>query len=114
MNKSIVQVEGKAHHEDTVKADKRAKKIVLPEKTYVALEKKAKAEGETPDEKAAEIVERKAKAEPATVDFPADCRINDYGFLGFKVGWLSALGWHKGMSLKIEKNADGSITLRKT
>ena len=69
---------------------------------------KVQAEGKT-----AEIVEKKAKVKSATVDFPADCRINAYGFLGFKVGWLSALGWHKGMSLKIEKNADGSITLRK-
>jgi hypothetical protein len=31
----------------------------------------------------------------------------------FLVGWLSELGWHKGMVLKIEKNADGSATLRK-
>jgi len=48
------------------------------------------------------------------IAFSADCRINAYGFLGFKVGWLSELGWHKGMSLKIEKNGDGNITLRKT
>jgi hypothetical protein len=54
------------------------------------LEKKAKVESKTVDEKAAEIVEKKAKAK--TEGFPADCRINDYGFLGFKVGWLSELG----------------------
>ena len=45
--------------------------------------------------------------------FPADARINDYGFLHFKVSALEDLGWHKGMALKVEKNADGSVTLRK-
>jgi hypothetical protein len=39
---SSVQKEGKAHNEDTAKADR---KIRLPEKTREALEKKAKAEG---------------------------------------------------------------------
>ena len=48
-----------------------------------------------------------------TSTFPADARINDYNFLHFKTGWLENLGWSKGMALKIEKNADGSITLRK-
>lgn len=68
-----------------------------------------------PKAKKPEVKERaKAKPEkPAAPTFPADCRINDYGFLGFKVGWLSELSWHKGMALKIERNADGSATLRK-
>ena len=104
---SVIKAEGKA------KADK---KIPLPEKTYKALEKKAKAEGKTPDEKAAEIIEQKAKLKPKpekTSPFPADGRINDYNFLHFKTGWLKNLGWSNGMALKIEKNADGSITLRK-
>jgi len=103
--KSIIQAEGKAHQ-------KEDKKIVIPEKVHEALKKKAEAEGKTVDEKAAEIVEAKAKPEKTEV-FPVDARINDYGFLGFKMGWLENLGWHKGMALKIEKNADGSITLRK-
>lgn len=108
---TVIQAERKAHHEDTVKADR---KIKLPEKTYEALEKKAKAEGKTADEKAAEIIERKAKAKPEKTEvFPADARINDYNFLHFKTGWLENLGWTKGMALKIEKNGDGSITLRK-
>jgi hypothetical protein len=89
-------------------------KVPLPEEVHKALEEKAKVEGKTPDEKAAEIVEQKAKAKPEKTEvFPADARINDYGFLGFKTGWLADLGWTKGMALKIEKNADGSITLRK-
>ena len=109
---SLVQKEGKAHNEDTAKANR---KIPLPEKTYKALEKKAKAEGKTPDQKAAEIVEAKAKEKQVekTSPFPADARINDYNFLHFKTAWLENLGWSKGMALKIEKNADGSITLRK-
>lgn len=103
---SIIKAEGKAHNEDTAKADK---KIKVPKKTYEALKEKAESEGKTPDEKAAEIIEAKAKESP----FPADAKINDYGFLGFKIGWLTDLAWSKGMALKIEKNADGSITLRK-
>jgi len=49
----------------------------------------------------------------SSAKFPVDGRINDYGFLHFKVGLLSALGWKKGMPLKISKNSDGSITVRK-
>ena len=56
MHESLVQKEGKAHNEDTAKADK---KVPLPEKTYKALEKKA--EGKTPSQKAAEIVEEKSQ-----------------------------------------------------
>jgi len=56
--------------------------------------------------------EQKAR-EVKPTKFPIDARINDYGFLHFKVGWLAALGWKKGMALKIEKNPDGSITIRK-
>jgi hypothetical protein len=93
-------------------------KVPLPEKVHKALEKIAEAEGKTPDEKVAEIVKEKAKPKPkpekpATPVFPADARINDYGFLGFKAAWLETLSWHKGMALKIDKNADGSVTLTK-
>jgi hypothetical protein len=110
---SVMQNEGKAHHEDTAKADK---KIKIPEKVHEALKKKAEAEHKTVNEKAAEIIVEKAKPKSETEKtspFPADARINDYGFLGFKTGWLADLGWTKGVALKIEKNADGSITLRK-
>ena len=102
MHESLIQKEGKAHNEDTAKADKK-----IPEKTHKALENKAK--GKTPDQKADEIIEAKAKESP----FPADAEINDYGFLHFRKAWLESLGWSNGMGLKIEKNADGSITLRK-
>jgi hypothetical protein len=84
------------------------KKIPLSEKTYEALEKKAKAEGKTPDQKATEIVKEKAKS-----PFPANAEINDYGFLHFRKAWLEDLDWKNGMALKIEKNTDGSMTLRK-
>jgi len=90
MNESLTQKEGKAHNEDMAKADR---KIRLPEKTREDLEKKAKAEGKSANQKAAEI--------------------NDYGFLHFRKLWLESLGWSNSMALKIEKNADESITLRK-
>jgi len=98
-----------------VKGNKPEKKhkVPLPKEVHEALEEKAKAQGKTADELAAEVVKEKAKAKPATVDFPAAAKINDYGFLHFKNAWLENLGWTKGMALKIDKNADGSATLRK-
>ena len=50
--------------------------------------------------------------------FPADAEINPYGFLHFKARWLEHLGWQvvkgeKGVSLKIQENPDGSLTIRK-
>jgi len=52
--------------------------------------------------------------------FPAEAQINPYGFLHFKKRWLEDLGWPVStkenrfeVQLKIEKNPDGSITVRK-
>ena len=102
---SLVQKEGKAHNEDTAKADR---KIKLPEKTH---------EGKTPDQKAAEIVKEKAKPKrkknTATLQYPLNARINGYNFMHFSNALLADLGWHVDMMLKVDKNADGSITLRK-
>jgi hypothetical protein len=39
--------------------------------------------------------------------------INNYGFIFMRKKWLAALGWKKSMPLKIERNPDGSITVRK-
>jgi len=93
-------------------------KVPLPEKVHKALEEKAKAQGKTADELAIEVVKEKAKPNPKsekteTPAFPVDAKINDYGFLHFKNAWLENLGWTKGMALKIDKNPDGSVTLRK-
>lgn len=55
----------------------------------------------------------KKTRETKPAKFPIDAKINDYGFLHFSVGLLKALGWTKGMALKIEKNPDGSIMIRK-
>jgi hypothetical protein len=92
---SLVQKEGKAHNEDTAKADKK-----IPEKTHKALENKAK--GKTPDQKAAEIVEQKAKDVFAA-------KINKYGFLHFSKDLMESLGWTKGedIAVKITKTANG-------
>jgi hypothetical protein len=74
------------------------------------------AEGEAHREDAEKLEEKQKekktrKVKPA--EFPVAAKINDYGFLHFGVGVLKALGWKKGMSLKISKNPDGSITVRK-
>jgi hypothetical protein len=100
---SLVQKEGKAHNEDTAKADR---KIVLPKKTHEALEKKAKAEGKTPDQKAAEIVEKKAKETEQTT---FEGKINKYGFMHIEKALYEALGWPKGVDIavKITKTANG-------
>ena len=96
---SSVQKEGKAHNEDTAKAKR---KIVLPKKTHEALEKKAKAEGKTADEKAAEIIEEKPKDVFAA-------KINKYGFLHFSKELMESLGWTKGedIAVKITRTANG-------
>lgn len=36
--------------------------------------------------------------------------INNYGFIFMRKKWLAALGWKKGMALKIERNPNGSVT----
>jgi len=96
---SLIQKEGKAHNEDTAKANR---KIPLPEKTYKALEKKAKAEGKTANDKAAEIIEQKAKG-------VFKGKINKYGFLHFSKDLMESLGWTKGedIAVKITKTANG-------
>ena len=94
-------------------------KAWLSKKVHKALEEKAKAEGKTADEKAAEIVEQKAKPKPKrqkeskSVTYPLDARINGYNFMHFSNALLADLGWHVDMKLKVDKNADGSVTLRK-
>jgi hypothetical protein len=100
---SLVQKEGKAHNEDTAKANR---KIPLPEKTCKALEKKAKAEGKTPDQKAAEVIEKKAKE---TVQTTLEGKINKYGFLHFGKNLMETLGWKKGedIAVKITKTDKG-------
>jgi hypothetical protein len=99
MQKNVVQAEGEAHYEDTAKADR---KIKLPEKTHEALENKAKAEGKTPDQKAAEIVEEKAKG-------VFKGKINKYGFLHFGKDLMETLRWTKGedIPVKITRTANG-------
>lgn len=64
--------------------------------------------------------EKKAPAEPELkktqkkqLEFPLARRINNYGWLGFSKPLLEELGWHKGMALEIDKNPDGSITVKK-
>jgi hypothetical protein len=53
------------------------------------------------------------KNAPKGIQFPVAARINAYGFLNFRKRLLDALGWTKGQKLTIERNADGSITVRK-
>lgn len=127
INNGELKVKGKKH------------RVALPKELHKAVEKIADAEGKTPDEKVAEIIEKKAKAEPveapmdkgesmvkekakpkpkpdknaATLQYPTDARINGYNFMRFSNDLLADLGWHVDMALKVDKNADGSITLKK-
>jgi len=80
------------------------------------IEKIKEATEQEKTEKAAESSEpakEKKPRETKPAEFPVDAKINDYGFLHFGVGLLKALGWKKGMAVKISKNPDGSITVRK-
>ena len=100
--KSVIQKEGAAHHKETEKLDKALKPAPVEQIPEKPKEKKKPQKTETP-----------------TQVFPCNAQINPYGFLGFKKAWLDDLGWEvikgkQGVPLIIEKNADGSITLRKT
>ena len=92
--------------EKLAKANKNAEKSTAPEKTLPAAEKVAKPK---------QVKETKVKTEKkeAPVEFPVSGHINAYGFLFLKVRWLKALRWHVDMPVKIDRNADGSITVRK-
>lgn len=85
---------------------------VTPEQVNKALKKKNNPGKNKVPEQAKEK-KPKAKRKRKAVKFPLKAKINDYGFLHFEVGLLSALGWHKGMPLTIEKNEDASVTPRK-
>jgi hypothetical protein len=60
-------------------------------------------------------IEKKAKTEKKEipVEFPVSGHVNAYGFLFLKGKWLKALDWRLNMPVKIERNADGSVTVRK-
>lgn len=99
---------------------------VTPEQVNEAIkkdEKKKKSKQKTSPQKSenpaetvksdAEEVKKACEAKVKPVEFPVNARINDYGFLYFKVDLLTTLGWGQGMAVKIERNSDGSITIRK-
>jgi hypothetical protein len=73
-------------------------------------EDKKKAAAKPKKETKKATPQKKAKA---PLIFPADIRVNAYGFIGIRKPLLEALSWHKGEKLTIEKNADGSATVRK-
>lgn len=54
----------------------------------------------------------KEKQSKSSVSYPVKSRINAYGFIFLKKKLLANLGWTKDMALTIEKNEDGSITVR--
>jgi hypothetical protein len=74
---------------------------------------KAKAGAEDPEAKKVPKKEPKTKGKKAELTFPATIRINHYGFVGIRKPLLAALGWHKDMALRIDKNSNGSVTMRK-
>ena len=108
-----VEIAKEREEKAKLKAERKAERLT---------KEKVDAEGEKAPEPKKEPVHKrepkglKPKKEPKSqkpLEFPVSARINNYGFLGFRKGLLEALDWHKGMGLKIEKNADGSVTVRK-
>lgn len=99
VRKKLAQAQGNkvnskvANHGEGANAAKEAQAAQKPKKT----KKKAEGKGE----------------EKTTVAFPVDSRTNAYGFIYMRAKWLEALGWQKGMKLSINKNPDGSLTVRK-
>lgn len=114
------EVRAKIEEDKAKVAAKLGEKVVAPKRPKREKIENLAAAGagveETEEKKAEEPKKAKPKPkkkEPAALEFPVSARINDYGFIGLKKGLLTALGWHKGMGLKIDKNADGSVTVRK-
>lgn len=56
---------------------------------------------------------KKAKKGQEPLTFPVTVRINAYGFIGVGRGLLEDFGWKKDTAPKIDKNPDGSVTVRK-
>lgn len=95
--------------EKLAKANAKANKNATPEKTLPlpTAEKAAKPKHEKKETKG------KTEKKETLIEFPVSAHVNAYGFLFLKVRWLKALGWHLDMAVKIERNADGSVTVRK-
>jgi hypothetical protein len=86
----------------------------IEEKITTQAEGKAhSAETEKLDTKTQKAKRRKGEKTFTAVEFPVESRINPYGFIFMRKQWLADLGWAKGAALAIEKNTDGSITVRK-
>ena len=78
--------------------------------------KEPKTPGTVMPEKAEVVEKPKVKRQKKTatvVEYPLDARINAYNFMRFSKELLTDLGWHVDMIVKVDKNADESITLRK-
>lgn len=108
----VVKEAGKAlkakdHAEKALKkAEGKAADLVKNELNK-APEKPAQSPEAKPEKKG------KAAKKATALTFPTTIRINDYGFVNLRKGLLEALGWAKGIKLKLDKNADGSVMIRK-
>jgi hypothetical protein len=102
---------------DKINSEALSNSAVVLEKidngTLTVKGKKPKVKADKKLETPPEVKEKPKPKKTETAVFPAAAKINDYGFLHFKNAWLGDLGWSKGMVLKVDKNADGSVTLTK-
>ena len=98
------------------------KKIPLPKNVYAKLEKAAKAEGLTPDEKASQIILKKTKSkakEPTKSEekkaaFPVKAFVNPWSFIHLKADVLAAFETAKGQKTPITVDLkDGSLIIKK-
>jgi len=76
-------------------------------------EKTLPAAGKVMKSKKDKQTKTKNEKKETPVEFPVSGHVNAYGFLFLKVRWLKTLSWHLDMPVKIERNADDSITVRK-
>ena len=86
------------------------------------MEKKAKAEGLTPDEKASQIILKKtkgkakepAKSEEKKATFPVKAFVNPWGFIHLKADVLAAFGAPKRQKTPITIDfKEGTLIIRK-
>lgn len=99
-------------HRDDERCIGKSEKPILKINEGEKVKTKKNAEAGTPQD-TTKATEGTSQVPEPKVTFPASIRINDYGFIGMRKSLLEALSWSKGMALRLEKNQDGSVTVRK-
>jgi len=78
---------------------KQVKQVINPQKRITPLSLRGQSRNK--NGKKENLPEKKF----VTVEFPIDNKIYNYDFIAMQKKWFTALGWEKGMLLKIKKTS---------